>query len=132
MQKITIIVEQASDGFYWCRTVEDVGGVGLNSCGKTVELAKNDLMDCYQEAKEDQKEHGKDMPEVEFVYKYDLRSFFNYFSFLNVTEIAKRSGINPSLMRQYSRGIKNAGEKTYQRLAVCMDNIKSELQAASF
>ena len=72
------------------------------------------------------------MPAVEFVYKYDLQSFFNYFSFLNVTEIAKRAGINPSLMRQYNSGIKNAGEKTYERLAACMDGIKEELQAASF
>ena len=132
MQKVTIIVEQASDGNYWCRTVEDVGGAGLNSCGATVEQAKQDLMDCSQEVKEDLEEQGKSIPTVEFVYKYDLQSFFNYFSFLNVSEIAKRAGINPSLMRQYNRGIKNAGEKTYERLAACMDSIKVELQAASF
>ena len=89
-------------------------------------------MDCYQEVKEDLEEQGKSIPTVEFVYKYDLQSFFNYFSFLNVSEIAKRAGINPSLMRQYNRGIKNAGEKTYERLAACMDSIKVELQAASF
>lgn len=78
------------------------------------------------------KAEGKEMPDVEFEYQYDLQSFFNYFNFLNVTEIAKRAGINPSLMRQYSSGIKNAGEKTYKRLSACVDNIKSELQAASF
>ena len=132
MKKVTIIVEQASNGSYWCRTAEDIAGIGLNSCGDTVEQAKQDLMDCYQEAKEDLEEQGKTMPIVEFVYKYDLHSFFNYFSFLNVTEIAKRAGINPSLMRQYNSGIKNAGEKTYERLAACLDRIKAELQAASF
>ena len=120
MKKVTIIVEQASDGSYWCRTAEDIAGIGLNSCGDTVEQAKQDLIDCYQEAKEDLEEQGKTMPAVEFVYKYDLQSFFNYFSFLNVTEIAKRAGIN------------NAGEKTYERLAACLDGIKAELQAASF
>lgn len=91
MKKVTIIVEQASDGSYWCRTIEDIAGIGLNSCGDTVEQAKQDLIDCYQEAKEDLEEQGKTMPVVEFVYKYDLQSFFNYFSFLNVTEIAKRA-----------------------------------------
>ena len=132
MQKVTIIVEQASDGNYWCRTVEDIAGVGLNSCGATVEQAKQDLIDCYQEAKEDFEEQGKTIPAVEFIYKYDLQSFFNYVNFLNVSEIAKRAGINPSLMRQYNRGFKNAGEKTYLRLAACIDRIKAELQAASF
>ena len=80
--------------------------------GDTVEQAKQDLIDCYQEAKEDLEEQGKTMPVVEFVYKYDLQSFFNYFSFLNVTEIAKRAGINPSLMRQYSSGIKHAANRS--------------------
>ena len=56
----------------------------------------------------------------------------DYFSFLNVSEIAKRAGINPSLMRQYTSGIKNAGEKTYSRLSECIANITKELQAASF
>jgi hypothetical protein len=77
-------------------------------------------------------ENGGTPYDVEFHYQYDLQSFFEYFSFLNVTEIAKRAGINPSLMRQYTRGIKNAGEKTYTRLTECMSNITKELCAASF
>ena len=112
MQKVIIIVEQASDGSFWCRTETDIVGIGLNACGKDVGAAKADLMECYEEAKADMEAQGKEMPEVEFVYKYDLQSFFNYFNFLNVT--------------------KNAGEKTYKRLSACVDNIKSELQAASF
>ena len=37
-----------------------------------------------------------------------------------------------ALMRQYSSGVKKAGEKTYQRLSACMSNIKADLQAAVF
>jgi hypothetical protein len=61
-----------------------------------------------------------------------LQSFFAYFSFLNISEVGKRAGITPSLMRQYARGIKNAGEKTYGKLSTCMSSIAAELQAASF
>ena len=35
-------------------------------------------------------------------------------------------------MRQYTRGLKTAGEKTYERLTACMASISKELQAASF
>ena len=70
--------------------------------------------------------------EVEFTYKYDLQSFFNYFSFLNVSDIAKRSGVHPSLMRQYANGVKNAGERTYQRLSACVQSITRELETATF
>lgn len=83
-------------------------------------------------SKKDYIESGNKPYEVEFCYQYDLQSFFDYFSFLNVSEIAKRAGINPSLMRQYTCGIKNAGEKTYERLAGCIANITKDLQVASF
>ena len=107
MKKIKVIVEQAKDGSFWCHTEDGIGKVGLNSCGETVAAAKQDLMDCLALAKVDAKENGEVFPDVEFEYKYDLQSFFNYFSFLNVSEIAKRAGVNPSLMRQYSKGIKS-------------------------
>ena len=69
MQKVIIIVEQASDGSFWCRTETDIVGIGLNACGKDVGAAKADLMVCYEEAKADMEAQGKEMPEVEFVYK---------------------------------------------------------------
>ena len=126
MAKAIVTVEKASDGYYWCST--EIGDGGYNGCGETVEKAKVDLAACMEEARLE----GDISGEVEFEYKYDLQSFFNYFSFLNVNEIARMAGINPSLMRQYSGGFKNAGEKTYMRLASCMEKITKELQAASF
>lgn len=132
MKKVTVIVERASDGSFWCHTEESIAGVGLNACGSTVAEAKKDLSECLALAREDAKEEGKKFPELEFEYKYDLQSFFNYFSFLNVSEIAKRSGVNASLMRQYNRGIKKAGEKTYDRLSKCVSDITRELAAATF
>jgi hypothetical protein len=35
-------------------------------------------------------------------------------------------------MHQYTSGVKNAGEKTYERLSECVEDIKKELQAACF
>lgn len=132
MKKITVIVEKGEDGKFWCRTQNEICNTMLSSVGDNVEEAKQDLLECYEEAKADAIECGESFKDVDFEYKYDLQSFFNYFSFLNINEIARRSGINPSLMRQYNGGFKNAGEKTYLRLAKCIDNIKCELQAACF
>ena len=132
MTKVLVTVSQATDGSFWCHTEDDVYGGGLNGAGASVKDAKQDLMECLEDAKADYVESGNVPYEVEFFYQYDLQSFFNYFSFLKVTEIAKLAGINPSLMRQYTRGIKNAGEKTYERLASCMASITKDLQVASF
>ncbi len=130
--KVLVTIERGKDGNYWCQTENAILGGYLTATGKSVQEAKEDLRECLEEAKEDLEAEGKTFPEIEFTYKYDLQSFFDYFSFLNVSDIAKRAGVNPSLMRQYTSGVKNAGEKTYQRLAACVQNIGRELETATF
>ena len=87
---------------------------------------------CLEDALEDLREQGKEVGAVEFTYKYDMQSFFDYFSFLNISEVGRRAGINPSLMRQYATGAKIAGEKTYGKLSAFMSHITEELKAATF
>ena len=111
---------------------EDLPGFGLSGFGETAEAAKEDMMKAYQEIKEMQQEEGKEMPELEFTYKYDMQSFFDYFSFLNVTKVAELAGINPSLMRQYTSGVTNAGQKQYDKIRVAVERISKELSAATF
>ena len=132
MKQVVVTISQASDGTFWCHTEADVYGSGLNSAGASVKEAKDDLFACLWDAKQDYMAAGGIPEDVNFTYKYDLQSFFDYFSFLNITDIARRAGINPSLMRQYARGLKTAGEKTYSRLSACMNDITAELQAAAF
>lgn len=127
-KKVLVIVERASDGSYWCRTEDAINKGHFSSVGDTVEAAKQDLAACYEEAKET--EGG--LPDVEFSYKYDIQSFFNCFSYLNATDIARRAGINPSLMRQYTSGVKKAGETTYHRLSLQVERIRKDFESASF
>ena len=112
--KILVTIEFGDDGTYSCYSEQPIGDYAL-------------IDECRQAYPEDERYTG-----LTFEYKYDLRSFFNYFNFLNVTEIAKRAGINPSLMRQYTSGVKTAGETTYKKLSSCISQIRTELQTASF
>ncbi|MGL4853586.1 MAG: type II toxin-antitoxin system HicB family antitoxin [Phocaeicola sp.] len=130
--KVTVVVEKAIDGYYSCYVVEDLPEFGLSGCGDTAEEAKADLWVCYEEMKELQAEEGKEVPVLEFTYKYDMQSFFNYFSFLNVTKVAELAGINPSLMRQYSSGVTTAGQKQYDKIRVAITKITQELSIATF
>lgn len=130
--KILVTIEFGDDGTYSCYSEQPIGDYALiDGDGATASEAKADFLkaveECRQAYPEDTRYTG-----LTFEYKYDLRSFFNYFSFLNVTEIAKRAGINPSLMRQYTSGVKTAGEGTYKKLSSCISQIRTELQTASF
>ena len=94
--------------------------------------AKADFLKSYEEIKEMLAEEGKEVPVLEFSYKYDLQSFFNYFSFLNISKIAEVAGINPSLMRQYASGVANVGEKQYDKIRIAIKKIGNELVSAQF
>ena len=130
--KATVIIEKAKDGYYSCYVEDDLPGFGLSGFGESAEAAKEDMLKSYQEMKEIQAEEGKEVPELEFIYKYDMQSFFDYFSFLNVTKVAELAGINPSLMRQYTSGVANAGQKQYDKIRVAIGKISKELSAATF
>lgn len=130
--KVTVIMEKATDGFFSCYVDDELEGFGLMGHGSTAEEAKKDMLVAYDEMKELFAEEGKEIPELEFVYKYDLQSFFSYFSFLNVTKVAELAGINPSLMRQYTSGSAVAGQKQYDKIRKAVDNISKEISVATF
>ena len=129
--KRTVIIERASDGTFSCYLMDDYDTFGLAGYGNSVEEAKADFWKAYEETKEMEEAEGRTMPVFSVIYKYDMQSFFEYFNFLNITRIAERSGINPSLLRQYSKGLSNAGEKQYKKLNETMNKIAEELSMAT-
>lgn len=130
--KANIVFEMAKDGGCSCYMEESVPDFGLLGYGETPQEAKDDMLKAYQEIKEILKEEGKTPVELEFVYHYDMKSFFEYFDFLNVSKVAERAGINPSLMRKYTSGVANAGEGQYLKLQKAVHSIAKELAAANF
>lgn len=130
--KVNVLFERAKDGYYSCFMEEELPDFGLAGYGDTAEAAKADFLKSYEEIKEMLAEEGKEVPVLKFSYKYDLQSFFNYFSFLNISKIAEVAGINPSLMRQYASGVANVGEKQYDKIRIAIKKIGNELVSAQF
>jgi hypothetical protein len=86
-------------------------------------------------AKEMIAEEGNVLPDevghIDVTFKYDLQSFFNYFDWINVSQFAKKAGINESKMRQYKNGLAFAGESTTKKILDTIKNIGAELQSAT-
>ncbi len=130
--RANIVFEMAKDGGCSCYMVEDVPDFGLFGFGDSPAEAKADMLHAYEEIRDILVSEGKAPVELDFVYHYDMKSFFEYFDFLNVSKIAERAGINPSLMRKYTSGVANAGEKQYQKLQKAIRDIAQELTCANF
>lgn len=130
--KVDIIIEMASDGGFSCYMKQSVPEFALFGYGNSAAEAKQDMLAGFNDIKALLAEEGKPVPDFEFCYHYDMKSFFNYFDFLNISKVAQRAGINQSLMRKYAAGIANAGENQYLKLSKAVKAIATEMQATSF
>lgn len=130
--KVIAIVEKASDGGYSCYVQDELDGFGLSGYGDTAKEAMSDLMLAYGEIKEIRATEGLDTPELDISFQYDMPSFFDYFSYLNISRVGELAGINPSLLRQYASGAVKAGQKQYEKMSTAVKHIIRDLSVSQF
>ena len=101
--------------------------------GESVKEAKADFENSVREMKLSYIENGKDIPdelkEVEFEYKYDMASFFNFYSWINASQLAKVAGVNASLMRKYKAGITYISEAQTKKIESALHKLGAALTA---
>ena len=71
--------------------------------------------------------HDADPAKTRFEIAYDLSSLFQNKNFLNISAIAKKAGINASLMRQYAAGIKSPSDETAKKIEGVIRDLGKEL-----
>lgn len=105
---IKAIIEKASDGGYgiYCPDLEDISlyGYGLTETEAKENLQEN-LEMFIDESENENIINVLNNGNISFDYQYDISGFFKTYNFFNISELAKRIGINPSLMRRYKQGI---------------------------
>jgi predicted RNase H-like HicB family nuclease len=102
--KTTALRETAKDGSFGIFT-PDIESTIIGS-GATVAEAKADFENSVREmiASYDGDTLPAELQDIEFEYKYDVASVFDYFGWINISKFAEHVGINSSLMRQYKSG----------------------------
>lgn len=132
--KLNAIIEKGKDGYgiYVTNLTEH----GLNGMGDSVEAAKADMMEALALMTSMYTDEGKAIPKEldhpEFVYKYDIPSFFEKYDYLIVTKIAKKAGMNESLLRQYKTKKAFASEEQTKKLEKAIHEAGKELMAVEF
>lgn len=128
--KTTALIEKGKDGSFTIFT-PDIKSTIIGE-GDTVFEAKADFENTVKEVLETYEDTGEPIPEelknITFEYKYDLPSFLNCYNYLNMTKLADKAGVNPSLMRQYKRG-QYVSEKQASKIQEAIHKIGRELLA---
>jgi predicted RNase H-like HicB family nuclease len=127
----TALIERGKDGTFGIFT-PDINHVIIGD-GDTVEEAKADFENSVKEILAYYVEEGKEIPDelkdVQFVYKYDIASMFDYYSWINVSQFAKKAGINASLMRQYKTRKTYISENQISKIENTLHQLGNELVA---
>lgn len=134
MKKILIVIEKGTDGTYSAYSPETKSTI-LNGQGLTVEEAIEDMKVSLQEIIESYKDTSEIIPEeidgeIEFEYKYDVPSLFNFFDEINITTFSRKIGLNASLMRQYKNGLAFASHKQVEKIKKGLHELGRQLSSA--
>lgn len=129
--KTTALVERNSEGTFFIFT-PDLDDFTVMGTGSTVAEAMSDFENSVKEVVESYETDKlpAELRNFKWEYRYDIASLFDYYSFINVSALAKRIGINSSLMRQYKGG-QYISKSQMSKIEKALREIGSELSSVS-
>jgi predicted RNase H-like HicB family nuclease len=130
--KTLIIVEPTKDGLW--AYIPSIPG--CTSFGKDFMDLKTNLKEAIGFHIEGMIEDGEEIPvisdfENDLEYQFDLSTFFSEFP-ITVSGIAKRTGINRSLLNQYVKGIKHLTLERAAQIQNAIRSIGNEISSVNF
>jgi predicted RNase H-like HicB family nuclease len=131
-QNIEVLVERHYDGTYW-GTTQNVPGV-VSAFGASLDELKNNLKHAFESYLEVALEQGEVWVEevrlrTEWVFSMNMQALFDLVPEVKISAIARRAGINESLMRQYATGKAVVSEDRVRYIERTIHELGRELQS---
>ena len=118
-KKILFIVEKSDDG-YWAYTPDQP----VYTYGESINGLQYNAYEAYSLYLEDS---GMEIDEENIKLEIDLKQFFQHYRVINAKFLARRIGMNESLLSQYVRGRKKPSPKQIRRILSGIQEIGREL-----
>ena len=103
---------------------------GVLGVGSSAKAAIKDMLSGWKDETDELREEGKEIPELEIKYKFDVGSLFNYYDFINVSGVSREIGVSPSVMRQYAIGIRKPSPERKKEIMMGIKSLASKMQTA--
>lgn len=116
MKRQELIIEKAEKGFFGRIQLDDNLIIEEGSSIVAIEKSIKKIV---------RKLHHIEI--TEFDIKYDLSSLFETFSYLKISSVAEKAGVNPGLLRQYVSGVKFPSALQAAKIETTIHEISEEL-----
>lgn len=129
-----VIIERGTDGSFDA-TLEYLADVpfGLLGQGNTVAETIEDFQNSYKEMRELCEKEGRVCPDLEFVFKYDIPSFLQYFAYaFTLAGLERITGVNQKQLGHYISGVRNPSEKTARKIEASIRHFAKDLESVRF
>ncbi|KAA0991588.1 helix-turn-helix domain-containing protein [Dyadobacter aurulentus] len=129
--KLSIIIEKGDDEL-WGR-IENIPDYLPVTSGKVLDEVTDNLKELLEDfliadGKTYDEWRSINIEDIEFEYVYDLSAFFEIFDDVKVGALAKRAGINPSLVRHYVAGTKYPSAAQTKKIEVAVHELGEKLR----
>ena len=132
--KAQVIIERGTDGTFDAN-MEFIDAVpfGLFGQGKTVAETIADFRNSYTEIQAFYAKEGKECPELDFEFKYDVPSFLQYYAYaFTLAGLERITGVNQKQLGHYISGVRKPSEKTIRKIEERIHSFGEEITAVSF
>jgi predicted RNase H-like HicB family nuclease len=127
--KTIALIEKGADGKFGIFT-PDIESTIIGG-GDTVAEAKADFENSVKEIIDAHSQNGEPLPlelqNIEFEYKFDISSLFDYYKWINVSQLAKTAGLSSTLMRQHKAGLCYISESQTKKIERTLHKMGQEL-----
>lgn len=131
--KVKVIIERGNDGSYGAYIGSNNVSFGIIGDGKTVQDAKNDFLNSYEEMKDYYAENNKNFTECEFQFQFDIASFLAYYgSILSLAGMERLTGVNQGQLSHYVTGHRKPSKKTIEKIETKLHEFGKELNQVEF
>ena len=131
--KITAFIERGNNDTYSVFIPDNPLPFGIFGDGNTVDEAINDFYDSLDEMKVLFAEQKKEVPDVEFEFKYDMASFLAHYSnILTLAGLERLTGVNRGQLSHYITGRRHPRPSTVKKIETQIRRLGEELSHVSF
>ncbi|WP_459186655.1 type II toxin-antitoxin system HicB family antitoxin [Parabacteroides sp. APC149_11_2_Y6] len=131
--KVRVFIERSAGGYSAYMPDENNLPFGLIGEGKTAQEAMDDFLLAKNEMKEFFLEEGKEFPDIDFEFSYDVSSFLAYYSDkLSLAGLERITGVAQGQLSHYVTGHRRPSKKTIEKIQNALQNFGNELSHVNF
>jgi hypothetical protein len=128
-----VIIERGLDGTFSAYLADDMLPYGIIGDGDTVQSTISDFYDAYNDMRRYYAEQGEPFVETNFVFKYDLPSFLQYYAYaFTLAGLERITGVNQRQLSHYINGTSKPSEKTVRKIEDKIHAFGEEIASVHF